>query len=67
MPQIQGVKGEAVLRYAEPLRTQEMRHHSAFPKGKKQGDISNEQKFTSGELSQESYIVNFFASLMEII
>jgi hypothetical protein len=34
MPQIQGVKGEAVLRYAEPLRTQEMRHHTAFPKGK---------------------------------
>ena len=39
MPQIQGVKGEAVLRYAEPLRTQEMRHHTAFPKGKKQGQV----------------------------
>jgi len=39
MPQIQGVKGEAVLRYCEPLRTQEMRHHTAFPKGKKQGDF----------------------------
>jgi len=36
MPQIQGVKGEAVLRYCEPLRTQEMRHHTAFPRGKKQ-------------------------------
>jgi hypothetical protein len=36
-------------------------------KGKKQGDISNEQQFTSGELSQESYMVNFFASLVEII
>jgi hypothetical protein len=37
MPQIQGVRGEALLRYAEPLTTQEMQHHTAFPKGKKQG------------------------------
>ena len=27
MPQIQGVKGEAVVIYREPLTTQEMRHH----------------------------------------
>jgi hypothetical protein len=39
MPQIQGVKGEAVPRYCEPLRTQEMRYHTAFPKGKKQGNF----------------------------
>ena len=27
MLQIQGVKGEAVVGYCEPLKTQEMRHH----------------------------------------
>jgi hypothetical protein len=27
MPQIQGVEGEAVVCYAEPLTTQEMRYH----------------------------------------
>jgi hypothetical protein len=27
MPQVQGVEGEAVVCYAEPLRTQEMRYH----------------------------------------
>jgi hypothetical protein len=34
MPQIRGGKGEAVLRYCEPLPTKEMRHHTAFPEGK---------------------------------
>jgi hypothetical protein len=27
MPQVQGVEGEAVVCYAEPLTTQEMRYH----------------------------------------
>jgi hypothetical protein len=27
-------KGEVVQRYFEPLPTKEMRHHTAFPKGK---------------------------------
>jgi hypothetical protein len=36
-PQIRGVKGEAVFVYREPLRTKEMRPHTAFPEGKKQG------------------------------
>jgi len=49
MPQIQGVKGEAVLRYCEPLRTQEMRHHTAFPTGKKQGHFLSKQDYTYGE------------------
>jgi hypothetical protein len=66
MPQIQGVKGEAVLRYCEPLRTQEMRHHTAFPKGKKQGDFSKNLEFTFGEHSCDTYFVQFFASLLEI-
>jgi hypothetical protein len=57
MLQIQGVKGEAVLRYCEPLRTQEMRHHTAFPKGKKQGDFSEKQEFIIGEHSHGNYFV----------
>ena len=27
MPQVQGVNGEAVVNYCEPLTTQEMRYH----------------------------------------
>jgi hypothetical protein len=34
MPQIRGVEGEVVLGYCEPSTTKEMRHHTAFPKGK---------------------------------
>jgi hypothetical protein len=33
MLQIQGIKGEAVPGYGEPLTTQEIRHYTAFPKG----------------------------------
>jgi hypothetical protein len=62
MPQIQGVKGEAVLRHCEPLRTQEMRHHTAFPKGKKQGDFSKKQEFIFGDHSSDPYFVQFLAS-----
>jgi hypothetical protein len=32
MLQIQGVKGEAVVSYREPLTTQEMRHHQLSPR-----------------------------------
>jgi len=39
MPQNQGVKGEAVLRYCEPLTTPEMSYHTAFPTGNKQGHL----------------------------
>jgi hypothetical protein len=67
MPQIQGVKGEAALRYAEPLRIQEMRRHTAFPKGKKQGDFSEKLGFTFGENSIHSVFIQFLASLMELI
>jgi hypothetical protein len=49
MPQIRGGKGEAVLRYCEPLPTKEMRHHTAFPKGKKQYDILLSQEYTFSE------------------
>ena len=49
IPQIQGVKGEAVLGYCEPLTTQEMWYHTAFPKGKKQGDLLLIQDYTFGE------------------
>jgi len=49
IPQIQGVKGEAVLGYCEPLTTQEMRHHTAFPTGKKQGDFLLIQDSTFSE------------------
>jgi hypothetical protein len=38
-PQIRGVQGEAVYVYREPWRTKEMRPHTAFPKGEKQGGI----------------------------
>ncbi len=38
-PQIRGVRGEAVYVYREPWRTKEMRPHTAFPEGKKQGGI----------------------------
>jgi hypothetical protein len=38
MPQTRGGKGEAG-RYYEPLPTKEMRLHTAFPTGKKQGNF----------------------------
>jgi hypothetical protein len=50
IPQIRGGKGEAVLGYCEPLTTKEMQHHTAFPKGKKQGDFNNKKDFTLSEL-----------------
>jgi hypothetical protein len=50
MPQIRGGKGEAVLRYCEPLPTKEMRHHTAFPKGKKQYNFQLNQEYTFSEL-----------------
>jgi hypothetical protein len=43
---MQGVKGEAVVVYADPLRTQQMLYHRlvrlwrAFPKGKQHGCFS---------------------------
>jgi hypothetical protein len=46
MRQIRGGKGEAVLRYCEPLPTKEMRHHTTFPKGKKHGHFYWFQDFT---------------------
>jgi hypothetical protein len=46
MLQIQGIKGEAVLGYCEPLITQEMRHHTAFPMGKKTGPFLSSEDFT---------------------
>jgi len=49
MLQIQDVKGEAVLGYCEPLTTQEMRYHTVFPTGKKQGDFLLIQDSTFGE------------------
>jgi hypothetical protein len=33
------------------------RHHTAFPKGKKQGDFSKEQEFTFGEHSRDNDFV----------
>jgi hypothetical protein len=56
MPQIQGVKGEAVLRYAGPLRTQEMRYHTDFPKGKNRA-IFLKLESTLGEFQIEDLIV----------
>jgi hypothetical protein len=38
MPQIRGGKGEAVLRYCEPLPTKEMRPQTTFLKGKNMAD-----------------------------
>jgi hypothetical protein len=32
MPQIQGVEGEAVVNYCEPLTTQEMGYHRLSPR-----------------------------------
>jgi hypothetical protein len=50
MPHIRGGKGEAVLRYCEPVPTKEMGHHTAFPKGKKHGQFPLIQDFTFCEL-----------------
>jgi len=49
MPQIQGGKGEAVLKYCEPLLTKEMRYHTAFPKGNKWVNFLLNQDYTFGE------------------
>ena len=49
MPQIQGVKGEAVVIYAEPLTTQEMRYPRLSPKGKQHGCFSNFLDVTRSE------------------
>jgi hypothetical protein len=67
MLQFQGVKDEAVLRYAEPLRTQEVRNHTAFPKGKKQGDFSEKQECTLGEHSGTIVFILLLASLLKTI
>jgi hypothetical protein len=40
MLQIQGVKGEAVVIYREPLATLEMRHHRLSRKGKKHDNFA---------------------------
>jgi hypothetical protein len=45
MLQIRDGKGEAVLRYCEPLPTKEMRHQTTFPKGKKHGQVYRFQDF----------------------
>ena len=37
MPQIQGIKGEAVVVYCEPLITQEMGYHRLSRRVKKMG------------------------------
>jgi hypothetical protein len=37
MLQIRDGKGEAVLRYCEPLPTKEMQHHTAFPASSPEG------------------------------
>jgi len=54
MLQTQGVKGEAVLGYCELLTTQEMRHHTAFPKGKKQGVFMISGDSTFGDVLKNS-------------
>jgi len=40
MPQIQGIKGEAVVNYCKPLDNAEDGVSSAFPKGKQIGVFS---------------------------
>ena len=47
---IQGVKGEAVTVYCEPLATKEMQLPSAFPKGKQHGDFGVLLEFTNSEV-----------------
>jgi hypothetical protein len=49
-------KGEAVLRYCEPLPIPPKagRHHTAFPKGKKQGQFLLFQDFTFCELPKNN-------------
>ena len=37
MPQIQGIEGEAVVVYCEPLITKKMVYHRLSPKGKQNG------------------------------
>jgi len=56
-PQIRGVQGEAVYVYREPWRTKEMRPHTAFPEGKKQGGILWPQDTTSDEFLRGTVII----------
>jgi hypothetical protein len=54
MPQIQGGRGAAVLGYRKPRPTQEMRHHTAFPKGKNWSMFYPFLNFTQGGIWYES-------------
>jgi hypothetical protein len=56
MPQTRDGKGEAVLKYCEPLPTKKMGHHRAFPKGEKQGVLMMSVDFTFGEFPNNYYI-----------
>ena len=67
MPQIRDGQGEAVLRYCEPLPTKEMRHHTAFPKGKKQGQFSLFQDFTFCEFLKNNPFSPLRACLLDDI
>jgi hypothetical protein len=60
MPQVQGVEGEAVVCYAEPLTTQQMLYHRlvrlwrAFPKGKQHGCFSGFLNITRSAFPQNT-------------
>jgi hypothetical protein len=50
MLQIRDGKGEAVLRYCEPLPTKEMQHHTAFPASSPEGRVKIDQYLTKSKL-----------------
>jgi hypothetical protein len=49
MPQMQGVKGEAVVIYREPLTTQQMRYHRLSRRVNNTGGFSHFIDVTGGE------------------
>jgi hypothetical protein len=67
MSQIRGGKGEAVLRYCEPLPTKEMRYLTAFPKGKKHGRFFPFLNFTFGEFLKNGKFYHLAVSVLDNI
>ena len=55
MPQIQGVKGEAVVIYADPLRTQEMRYHRLSRRVNNSANIITALDHTIGGIVSRTY------------
>jgi len=55
VPQIQGVKGEAVVIYADPLRTQEMRYHRLSRRVNNSANMITALEHTIGGIVSRTY------------